>query len=502
MKKRITVAIITGLIVGLLSGCEKTPDKSIITEKNKDNISNYESGKDTGTPIRELVNAPEHYENKFTSKDGVLTIDTDAEVIVPEVSAVDTIKVSTKDPDQEFIDTITNTFFEGGKCYNGSFYNVPTKSELEEKLTYLKKCKAEGNMDPYDYGLDSDGNASYNIDATISALEESISNAPESVEKKEVIPAFDLPEYYGEDEKNDINKDYISVAVEMDDDLYSYTVQRDSDFMQLFQVEIKRENNEYRDDTVEMNEWIGARYFLEDNETDNDLYITEDQLKANTNISYEDAKMLADSKIQSLGLEGMGIVDWDYVMFYTGNNGVTADNVKAYAYQFQYTRTISGFPITYTMNYGGCVEDMESTTVPWGYEVCDIIVSKNGVEQFTLLDPYIIGDVQTENVKLMNFDEIVSIYEEMMEISNSSIGEYESKRIYYITRIKLGYTRIYDPKSDNKSGVLVPVWDFFGGIHAESKDGYISNDNGIDSQQSFMTINAVDGTIIDRGLGY
>ncbi len=502
MKKKITVVILLGLIVGLLCGCEKTPDKSIIREKNKDNISNYESVEDTGTSIGELINAPEHYKNEVTSQDGVLTIDIDAEVVVPKVSSINTVKVSAKELDQEYIDTITKTFFEGGKCYNGSFYYSPTKAELEEQITYLKKCKAEGNMDPYDYGIDAEGNDSYDIDASIAGLEECAKNAPESIEKNEVIPAFGLPEYQKEDKKNGINDDYLYVEVEMDDNVYSYTAKRDSDFMQLFKVDIKRENQEYRDDTVTVKEWISAQYFLEGNEGDTDFSITEDELKANTNISYEDAKKIADSKIEGLDLEGMEMENWNYAMFYTGNNGVTKDNVKAYAYQFQYTRTIDGFPITYTIDYGGCVEDMDSTTVPWGYEVCDIIVSENGVEQFNLLDPYVIGDVQTENVKLMNFDDIIGIYEEMMELSNASIGEYESKRIYYINRIELGYTRIYDPKSDNKSGVLVPVWDFFGGVHAESRDGYISNEKGVGSQQSYMTINAVDGTVINRGLGY
>ena len=42
------------------------------------------------------------------------------------------------------------------------------------------------------------------------------------------------------------------------------------------------------------------------------------------------------------------------------------------------------------------------------------------------------------------------------------------------------------------TGLLVPVWDFNGTV----------NDSGRIDETSIMTINAIDGTVIDRGLGY
>ena len=65
----------------------------------------------------------------------------------------------------------------------------------------------------------------------------------------------------------------------------------------------------------------------------------------------------------------------------------------------------------------------------------------------------------------------------------------------------LGYSRIYDPVTDNDTGLMVPVWDFFGGFDCKG-DGYDEKDPGERSTQSHMTINAIDGTVIDRGVGY
>ena len=72
-----------------------------------------------------------------------------------------------------------------------------------------------------------------------------------------------------------------------------------------------------------------------------------------------------------------------------------------------------------------------------------------------------------------------------------------------VTKAVLGYTRIYDPDTDNTSGILVPVWDFFG-----TKERLVNEESGNSRtkegipDQSFLTINAANGTMVDRSLGY
>ena len=53
------------------------------------------------------------------------------------------------------------------------------------------------------------------------------------------------------------------------------------------------------------------------------------------------------------------------------------------------------------------------------------------------------------------------------------------------------------------TGLLVPVWDFFGSRKIDSEyDGETYSDTTDWPTWSFLTINAVDGSIIDRSLGY
>lgn len=72
-----------------------------------------------------------------------------------------------------------------------------------------------------------------------------------------------------------------------------------------------------------------------------------------------------------------------------------------------------------------------------------------------------------------------------------------------ISRITLGYSRIYDPWADPYTGYLVPVWDFFG-EYTETRNSenasYTFTHRSPDI--SLLTVNAVDGSIINRSLGY
>ena len=72
---------------------------------------------------------------------------------------------------------------------------------------------------------------------------------------------------------------------------------------------------------------------------------------------------------------------------------------------------------------------------------------------------------------------------------------------YSILTVSCCYARIYEPSTDAHTGLLVPVWDFFGSRKIDSEyDGETYSDTTDWPTWSFLTINAVDGSIIDRSL--
>lgn len=501
MKKRITAIVLClGMAGTLLAGCEKTPKESIVREKGADSIDKYESGEDIKGALRERLKAPEHYKNESVYENGGLIIDTDADVLVPDADTVDTYAVSAKEVNQELIDQVTNAFFkEEDKIYQGYSYFEWTKDDLQQMITRLKKYKSEGNLDPYDHGKDENGNLQYDIDAMIASYEERLKTAPDQREKVEVKPALNL-EYWskGEGERvKEVDQDHFSGAAETEHGTYQYTV--DYALKPDVQFCISKIKDEQKD-PMEFSDWTEAEFVLSNPDSPN--YIPEASIQKMLNISYEDAKKIAEETVEALGW-GLVFTDWDYSVFCHGEQGASEDGMLDAGYQFVFTRNLNGVPITYELSNGGGLEDMDSTLVPWSYERCLVIVGDDGIQEVTLQNPYDIGEIKTENVKLMDFESVINIYEQMMEVSNADILNYESKRTFHIRKIKFGYTRIYDPASDNETGLLVPVWDFFGGFDAVSADGTQSQHNtGERSSNSFLTINAIDGSIIDRSLGY
>lgn len=142
-----------------------------------------------------------------------------------------------------------------------------------------------------------------------------------------------------------------------------------------------------------------------------------------------------------------------------------------------------------------------------GNEAYEAIIQDHAFQcalvDMTYSNPYTIGNIKTENLNLLSFSEIMKIYEKMMVVTNADNMQYENSRVYNIDRIVLGYARIYEPSTDAHTGILIPVWDFFGSMTSESEyNGETESNTSKDPNESFLTINAVDGSIIDRNLGY
>ena len=211
---------------------------------------------------------------------------------------------------------------------------------------------------------------------------------------------------------------------------------------------------------------------------------------------------MVQEKVDKMGITDLQFSDWSYALCNSLEEDNSLSNLGS-GYAIYYTRTINGIPITQTMADGGALEDMDSTMETWSYERLYFFVDKDGIESMSYSNPYTIGETKTENLNLLPFAEIMKTYEKMMVVTNADNMEYEKSRVYDIDRIVLGYARIYEPSTDPHTGLLVPVWDFFGSRKVEGDyDGNSYSDITDYPSWSFLTINAVDGSIIDRDLGY
>jgi hypothetical protein len=146
-----------------------------------------------------------------------------------------------------------------------------------------------------------------------------------------------------------------------------------------------------------------------------------------------------------------------------------------------------------------------SFAMPWMYEKVRIIVDEQGVFFFLWNSPYTVNEIVTENTSLLSFGEIQSVYQKMAPIVLSDrysflLSEDDSRTWdVYITEVRLGLARVTE-KNVGSSGLLVPAWDFFG--YTKNNQEESDPDTANDTYSAQLAINAIDGSVIDRSLGY
>ena len=133
--------------------------------------------------------------------------------------------------------------------------------------------------------------------------------------------------------------------------------------------------------------------------------------------------------------------------------------------------------------------------MPYDYERLEVIVTDQGVTELKWENPMAEGEALVDHVTLMSFDQIQQIIQEQAgyawEKYMSADGlESETPKIR-LGKIVFGMMRVQNPDKEGEY-TLIPVWDVFP----------INSATEAVNDGSMMTINAMDGSIIDRSSGH
>ena len=110
------------------------------------------------------------------------------------------------------------------------------------------------------------------------------------------------------------------------------------------------------------------------------------------------------------------------------------------------------------------------------------------------------------NVTILPFNKIQNIFRNQAAnmLKWSEDMESANKREIMVRSVELSYMRV-SIKNRRDEYMLIPVWDFYGLQYDASDNGptpVITPPGRLELVNSIMTINAIDGSIIDRNLGY
>lgn len=165
--------------------------------------------------------------------------------------------------------------------------------------------------------------------------------------------------------------------------------------------------------------------------------------------------------------------------------------VSETSYVLTYTRVVDGIPLlpaSYQMMEAGHRTDLFIPAV--GYDQMFITLDRQGrVSNFFWSCP---SSIHEERISqpLMPFTDIMGIAEKMLPLRYQS-EEIQEEQCFHVSRISLGYMALL--QRDKLTFALTPVWNFYGD-YEPAREHY--------SYRPLLTLNAVDGTVVDLAYGY
>ena len=409
---------------------------------------------------------PDSFTGQWTGEEGCLNVSADAVIEVPETDNMPTAAVKRRAFTQQEADRMIEAFLDGGPLYEDQGMS---KSEVQERL---EKYRA---MERGEIPLELDGNRTLDdLPEVIARWEKYLEEAPEDGELTEASTIFQPADVYDEQ---------ITGIGFSDDDKCYLNIYNDSGWLSeaVFSVDgFGRMNGDYSE----------SMSFL-DEPLENSM--TEDEAIA-----------IADSVIAELGIENMERQYTDEVFFHS----FESDEFHGTGYKLIYMRNVDGITLAYTEKNGISVEEGSPIDKMWGYEQITICVSDGRLVYFNWINPYDIPKVDAAPAELMPFEDIADIFGKMILVTNDEISEINRKNGFDIVhnfavdKVRLNLMRIRD-KDNFEEGRIVPVWDFWATTGVSVPDPDYAN-LVYDGQyyEIVLTINAMDGTVIDRSLGY
>ena len=499
--KKIIKIIFCFLWLCVLVACQATPDNEIVQQKG-DVVKQIE--KNTSSE-NEIFPAPEMWVEKFVETAGNLTVDINAHISIPQAFplAVSTERtVFTQDFADKFLE-----YFIGDK----SIFEIneqKTKEEIEAEI-----LKYELALERSKENINDEENPEDFYGAIINRLKEDLKNTPESIEDVIVEKKFtiqDPPAYLVADVLKSDNET---------DEEYEQTVKDNEEYKKMMKAQYN-ENVTAIKGRVDLGKQTQAKVNITNDKTGNNTIadfsnlgkyksVTQTRTSAqeitpnNTDMPLDEAVSIAEDF-----LIYMGIHDMQFAYAQIGKLNSLSGNQKSddQCYILNFTKEYNGFNETFEITSGMRSDGFNNFRL---YERMFFWINDEGILRFSWTNPISYKETLSENIKLLSFEEIQAVFKQ--QIKNVYLWNDESdvtNRIIVIDNITLGLMRVLQLNSDEY--FLIPVWDFFGEeIYQYSEDAntqyILDNNNQIVEKReliSYLTINAIDGSVIDRSRGY
>lgn len=515
-KQRYMAWMMAGCIVITLAGCQSNPEKSVVREKNMDKmLTQAETKEDTSSyeQVRKEIKKYETYQTQIKDKKMKVTVDVNAKVEVPQVNKLSIYRVSALKIKQDFLNRVRKTLTPDIAYYEGDKAESRTKSVIAQEISFCEKELRSAKKD------NSDMVEEY--EQQLADLREEYKKAPASIKLTD-YPAGNQIQKISNLCKTDPKNDFYQWLQELHgngDVFYGVSDAKDGDYHALFLQNSSNYGNCLRY-SVNKTAYDSAIYQadvrndipmivpVKGDETPNFfdgkvLEEKETQTDTSTKCAENEKLTISEAEAEKKAMDLLGKLKLnDFACFDKAKYAqlLSADetqNVYRNVWRFLYLRKLdgvfvnnqAGFKYSDGWQSGSYVKKM------WGSEAVAICVNDSGVVNFHYLSPLEVKETVVEQSRIKSFKEVKETFEKMVVISNKpdSAEDLADPGVSIkVTDVHLVYTRISE-KDSFDTGLIVPVWDF---------EGTIVDEYGQEKTGNILSINAIDGSVINQELGY
>lgn len=474
MKRLICTVLTIGVLLPLLTGCAGSK-----TAQNLPGIPPATETREAAQQkAKEAYEIPDRFTGEWTGLENTFHVTADGEILLPDMGRLCTAKVKRHAFTQEEADKFMAVFFQGNPLYE----EITMTKERYQELQAHYEAIQRGEI-PYEH----DGSID-DVPKVLKEIEAYMETAPHEGER---IPAN--TQYHTRDRGMPEGTTEIAGWTEVEGRKLHCLFWNDQG-SHPWGDSVKIWEDGYGDS-------MGASITVDS--VDNRLSLKCVPFEGN-----EQAMEVGDGLMDRLGLtqfvcdkvipvEYAKLVEDGVNQVYqpvgTGEAGVL----------LEYVRQVNGLPLTKTNFNGGASEDGAPDIGVWQNEQIEIYVLGDRVVCFQWENPYEVTEIQSAG-ELMDFKDIQEIFGKMIFVKNSGwlgvnqANDSDDSHDLHVDKVQLPLMRVR-PKDNVMEGAIIPVWDFWGTSqwYEETGEKIGEPDYGV-----LMTLNAVDGTLVDREIGY
>lgn len=499
---KIIIAIFFSTVICMaMLGCQATPDNPVVIGKGDGQLEEKIVAHTDAPLPSDMPETGEQIQEIYHHDSLDITIEVDAIVDTQDGKCMPAVKVSPHKFTQEEVNRIYD-YFVG----DAHFFRIPDG----EPWAFLAEQHILDNEARLEYARENDYDSDY--------LERLRNNLNTSRQK--YLVAKDSSEFPAV--THELSKENLVFGGDLTEGILGYFEKEDS----AYKLTVVNDENG-------MSSEISLQRFRKN---EKDVYKYEEMMGVRQDITYlgvgeslrelayDDAFEMACDTVSAFGASSMVIAHQEAKQY-------PKDTLESY-YTFIFTHEVNGVPCVY--NITGVAND-EGYNDIWDYEKLIVNVDRHGVKWAVWYAPCDVTQKLTESTTIIPFDEVMNCFSKMVFIKNSyfendlgiSIGilpdgavpygggepeiqwTVDSLKVY-INRITLGLMRV----QSGDEYMLIPVWNFYGYRHALTADGEDvrklawekSNQSMMGTytvyEYSLLTINAIDGSVIDLEQGY